>query len=381
VKGNLRLGRLFGISVAVHWSTLLIFAVVGTILAGSVLPQAAPGRPIPLYWGVSTAAATVFLGCLLAHELAHGVVARRRGVAVRSITLWMLGGVSQLEGEPPDPKADLAIAAAGPLTSLAAGVVLGAGYVLARLAEASALVVQLLLWLAMMNVVLAVFNLLPGAPLDGGRILRALLWRRYQDLSRADLAAARAGRTLGLTILWLGVAQVLFVDLVGGIWTMLIGWFLMNAARMETDARLVRQALAELSAAQVMRPVPDRVAAWHTVQACIEQTIAHSWQSLFPVVDEDGGAVGLITTDQLIAIPAQRRGQVSVRDVMTALPAQNVRRPEARAIDLIEIRPIGRLVAVIVDDHHIVGIITVDDFNRMVRRGLLLKTSADPGKR
>ena len=171
--------------------------------------------------------------------------------------------------------------------------------------------------------------------------LRALLWRRYQDLSRADLAAARAGRTLGLTILWLGVAQVLFVDLVGGIWTMLIGWFLMNAARMETDARLVRQALAELSAAQVMRPVPDRVAAWHTVQACIEQTIAHSWQSLFPVVDEDGGAVGLITTDQLIAIPAQRRGQVSVRDVMTALPAQNVRRPEARAIHLIEIRPAG----------------------------------------
>ena len=172
----------------------------------------------------------MFLASLLAHELSHALVARHNGLKVRAITLWMLGGITELEGEPPDAGADLRIAAAGPAASAAAaGVFLGIAEAV-RYAGGSAVVTAALVWLAVMNGLLAVFNMLPGTPLDGGRVLRAVLWRHNDDRRRAEIAAARAGQFLGAGIIGLGVAGLLLWAAWGGLWLMLIGWFLISAA-------------------------------------------------------------------------------------------------------------------------------------------------------
>ncbi|HCU91366.1 MAG TPA: hypothetical protein DHU96_00815, partial [Actinobacteria bacterium] len=233
MKQSIRLGRVGGIPVGVHWSVIVIVGLIAAILGGQVLPQMAPGQSTTAYWAVAIPGALLFVLALLAHELAHAFVARRAGVPVRSITLWALGGVSELGGEPPTARADLRIAAAGPATSLLAGGVFWGLAVLLDLAAGPAIGVAALGWLAIMNVLLAAFNLLPGAPLDGGRILRAALWMHHGDRSRAARTAAGAGRIVGGILVGLGLAELWIWSSLGGLWLMLIGFFLITAASAE----------------------------------------------------------------------------------------------------------------------------------------------------
>ena len=189
---DIPLGRVAGIRVGANWTVAVILVLIAWLLAGSVLPGVARHMSVAVYWTVGGAAAALFLASLLAHELSHALVARHNGLKVRAITLWMLGGITELEGEPPDAGADLRIAVAGPAVSVAAaGVFLGMAQAVGY-AGGPAVVTAGLVWLAVMNGMLAVFNMLPGAPLDGGRVLRALLWRHYGDRRRAEVAAARA---------------------------------------------------------------------------------------------------------------------------------------------------------------------------------------------
>ncbi|WP_157963588.1 site-2 protease family protein [Actinocorallia populi] len=371
----LPLGRVSGIRIGAQWSALFIVGLVGLILATGVLPRADPGRPAGVYWAVAVPVALVFFACLLVHELAHSLVALRRGVRVHSITLWMLGGVSELEDEAPTPQADLAIAAAGPLASFALGVLFGAGTVAAWTLDAPALLVQPLTWLALMNVLLGAFNLLPGAPLDGGRVLRAILWRRYHDLTRADLAAVRAGRSVGLALVVLGAFQLLFTRSGAGLWTMLVGWFLMISAKAEGTARLVRDSLRDVRVGEVMNPAPDLAPDRQEVGDFLRGTVAFSRQNVFPVVDVAGSPVGAVHADVLTALPEDRRA-ARVRDHMTALPDRNVLAPDAPAAELLAVRPVEReLVAVVVGDGRVVGMITTTDLSVAYRRGLLLHPS------
>ncbi len=193
-----------------------------------------PHQSAVLYWTVAAAGSVLFVAALAAHEIAPAIVARHWGVQVRSVTLWMLGGIAELEGEPPTARAYLQIAIAGPAASLAAGTVFGGAAALARSVHSPAVVTAALAWLAVMNVVLAVFNLLPGAPLDGGRILRGLLWKRYGDRQRASRAAARSGQAVGIGMGVIGLLwQVVSRDVIDGLWLMLIGWFVDTMARAE----------------------------------------------------------------------------------------------------------------------------------------------------
>jgi len=218
-------GRVAGIPVGASWSAIVTLAVIVDLLAVSALPAAVPRQPEALYWGVGAVAAVAFLASLLAHELAHALAARRHGIRVRSVTLWMLGGVTQLDGDLATPRADLQIALAGPAASLLTGVVF-LGVALAVIAAGGPRVAAAAaMCLALMNGVLAAFNLLPGAPLDGGRVLRAVLWHHWADRQRADRGAASAGRAIGAVLAVLGVAEVLLTrDLVGGLWLVLLGW-------------------------------------------------------------------------------------------------------------------------------------------------------------
>jgi Zn-dependent protease len=206
MKQTMPLGRVAGIRIGAHWSVLVMVVLIGWLLGAQVLPGLVSREPAAVYWAVAVPGAVAFLAALLAHELAHSLVARRHGVRVTSITLWALGGVSELGGEPPTARADLLIAAAGPATSLAAGAIFGGLAAAVRAGGGPAIAVAALGWLAVMNVFLAVFNLLPGAPLDGGRILRAALWMRHGDRARAAQSAAAAGRVLGAVLIAAGMA-------------------------------------------------------------------------------------------------------------------------------------------------------------------------------
>ncbi|MBV9412949.1 MAG: site-2 protease family protein [Acidimicrobiia bacterium] len=234
---SVHLGTIRGIRVGLHWSLLIILWLIVASLAGYELPHAAPGHTSTAYWGAAVITAVLFYACLLAHELAHSVVARRRNIEVDGIVLWLLGGVSQLKGDADTADDECRIAIVGPLTS---AVLAGAFFVLSRVAGTSdhaSLLAAVFGWLGWLNGVLALFNMVPAFPLDGGRVLRSLLWYRTDDKRRSTRTAAIIGRGFGIVLI--GVGVVAFVRGGGsfnGAWLAMIGWFLTTASRSEVQS-------------------------------------------------------------------------------------------------------------------------------------------------
>jgi Zn-dependent protease len=377
VRQSLRLGRVAGIPVGAHWTVAVILVIIVDLLGASVLPAAFPRQPAAVYWAVAIAGGVVFLASLLAHELAHALVARRNGVSVRSVTLWMLGGVTQLDGEPVGPGAELRIALAGPATSLlAAGVFAGAASATSY-AAGPRVAVAALTWLALMNGVLAVFNLLPGMPLDGGRVLRAALWRRWGDRRRADRGAAVAGRVIGVGIGGLGVAELLFGGFVQGLWLMLIGWFMASAAATQENASAAAAALEGVRVADVMTPDPDLAPGWATVADFIHSLSARPAQAAFPVTAFDGTLAGIVTLGQLGRIPWARRPEVRLSQVALPVPPEYRTAPDDPAVRLLG-RPAlgGEVAAVVLTGDRIVGLVTVADLRQTIRWRTLAEARA-----
>ncbi|WP_026410871.1 site-2 protease family protein [Actinomadura oligospora] len=373
MKQNVRLGTIAGIPVGLHWSVLVIMTLITGGLAYGALPPVRPGLPTALYLLTALLIASVFFGCLVAHELAHCVIALRSGIRVKRITLWMLGGLSEFEAEAPTPRSDLAIAIAGPATSLLLGLLAGVGAVLADAWHAPKLVGFSLGWLAVTNLLLGVFNLLPGAPLDGGRVLRALLWRHYGDRARADKAATGAGRLIGAALMGLGVVQVLFAG-VAGLWLMLLGWFLMRASEAEEAFREVKELLHGLTAADVMTSRPEVAAAWNTVADFTRRVVDDSRQSAFPVVDADGRPVGVVDLRLLDRLLASGPAASRVGAVAADVPPEYRVAPSAPAMELLGRRPlIGGVLALAIEDGHLLGMVTVDDIDRAIRRQRLTR--------
>jgi Zn-dependent protease len=376
MRQSLRLGRVAGIPIGINWSVFVILLLIADIVAGNVLPRADHGRSAGLYWAVAVPTAALFLASLLAHEAAHAVVARRRGVGVRSITLWMLGGVAQLDGEPPSARADFAIAAAGPLTSLAAGAVLALSAEAAASVGTPAVIVAALAWTGATNALLAVFNLLPGAPLDGGRILRALVWMRSGDRARADRAATGSGQVVGAALSGAGLAQLIVLGQTGGLWLAFIGWFLMWAAGMEAKSRVIREAAAGVPVSDLMIREPDCAPAWRPIGEFIAAVAMRSRQSVFPVIGLDGEPRGVVTLDRLSRIPAARTGG-RVDSVALALPAEYTAAAEDPASSLIDRRPLaGALLAVVVTNGRVAGMVTAEDLGRLVQQSMLRERAA-----
>ena len=368
MKQSVRLGRVAGIAVGAHWSVAVILVIIAELLAVSVLPGAFPHQSAGLYWVVAGAAAVVFLASLLAHELAHALVARRNGVGVRSITLWMLGGVAELDGDPPSAGADLRIALAGPAASLVAGLVLfGAGAAIGA-AGGPGVAVAAATWLAVMNGVLAVFNLLPGAPLDGGRVLRAALWRHYGDRGRAGRGAARAGRVLGAVMIGFGIGELLAFRSLGGLWLMLIGWFLITAAAAEEKAAAAKTALAGVRVADVMTADPELAGGWETVGEFIGRAAARSRQDAFPVVGPGGDLAGVVLASQLARVPAGDRARLRLDQVALAVPPGYRAAPDDPAGPLLTRRPLGgQVAAVVLDGGRVMGLVMVGDLRRALQ--------------
>lgn len=308
LNGSVSLGRWVGISVRVHWSALLIAVLLGTGLSQS------------LGWGVASVGIVAFLGSILAHEFSHALVARRFGVGTRSIELWALGGMARLDREAPTPRAEGWIAAAGPLASLFVGLVaLGVWFALGARGIgliAATNILTLLGWLGLINLVLAGFNMLPGAPLDGGRVVRAVRWSRHGDRFRATREAARAGGALG----WIMGG--------GGLWMMLNGY--PGVFVMLTGVFIALNAKAEyLGSYMVERLDHDQLntMAWFGLATASDQTDVDTmlWErermgpiEMAVVTDAAGTAVGVVTEDQLWDVPEAQRPLTTLRSVMTS---------------------------------------------------------------
>jgi len=377
MKQSVRLGRVAGIPVEAHWSVAVILVIIAELAAVSVLPAAFPHEPVVLYWAVAAVAAVLFLASLAGHELAHAVVARHNGVGVKSITLWMLGGVAELETDPPNPGADLRIALAGPAMSLTIGGILyGAGAGISA-AGGPGVVAAAATWLGVMNSMLAVFNLLPGAPLDGGRVLRAVLWRRYGDRERAERGAARGGQVLGAVIISLGTAELLVMRSLGGLWLMLIGWFLISAAAAEEKAAAAKATLAGVRVADVMTPHPDLAPGWSTVEEFIERVAAGSRQDAFPVVGFDGALTGVVVASRLARIAAGDRARLRLDQVSLTVPSGYRAAPDDPASPLLSRRPLGgEVAAVVLSDGQVTGMVTLSDLRQALRWRGLARTRA-----
>ena len=345
-----------------------MLALFATMLAASELPSTAPGYPAAAYWAVALLLAGVFLASILAHELAHAAVAQRRGVAVDSITLWLLGGVAALHEQARDPAAELHIALAGPAASLAIG--LASGIVAAALAAVGApgLLVGAFVWLATVSVVLAVFNLLPGAPLDGGRVLTAVLWRRSGDERAARRRAARIGQVLGQVLIGLGILDVFVGAGVGGLWLVLLGWFLTSAARGEERQLELTGALTDVLVADVMTPRPVVARHGSSITELVARQGVHSRGSSFPIVDDSGHVTGLVTYRRVRAVPPERWASTSVDEV--GLPGDELwtATPDEKLLDVLARGQGGDGRIVVLDDGKVVGIVSPVDVTQAIQR-------------
>jgi Zn-dependent protease len=337
---------------------------VATGLAGNSLPSNAPGYAGWAYGAAGALTAVAFLAAILAHELGHAVVARRQGLAVDGITLWALGGVTRIDGEAASPAEELRISGIGPLVSLILGLGLGGlGLALGALGW-SPLIAAALGWLGAINVILAVFNVLPGAPLDGGRLLHAALWRRYGDPLRATETVSRAGWVLGLVLVALGFVGFA-VNGIGGLWLALVGWFLMSASRAEQSQARLRHSLQDLRAADIMTPDPVGGPGWLTVQAFIDDYARARHPGAFPIDEWQRGLAGLVTVKQLGSVPREQRGFRRVAEIAWPLARIPLVRPEQPALEVARLMaegPSGR--ALVMDGDRLLGIIAPSDLTR-----------------
>ncbi len=232
MRPTIRLGKISGIDIGLHWSILAIGFVLMSVLTGTVLPGLVPGLSGAAYFMAALATSILFLGSIVAHELGHSIVAQRNDVAVRGITLFALGGVASLERDPDDPGAAARIALAGPAVSVAIGVASLALSGLVGSLGFGALTAAAFTWLGIINLALAAFNMIPALPLDGGRVLQAVLWKRSGERHQATISAANLGRWFGWAIIAFGLWQ--FTQTGTGLWTALIGWFVVMSAKAES---------------------------------------------------------------------------------------------------------------------------------------------------
>ncbi|MFE1932837.1 site-2 protease family protein [Streptomyces sp. NPDC059474] len=378
MNGSVRVGHVLGVPLRMHWSVPVLIIVLAYGLGHQTLPAWTPGRSATAYALASVVGAVLLMGSLLMHEAAHAVAARRKGVSVEDVTLWALGGMTKM-GRPRTAGVAFWVAVIGPLTSLViGGVALGAGIGLHTL-TGWGVPTAVLIWLGWANLLLGVFNLLPAAPLDGGRVVQAAIWWRTGDRERADRAAGRSGQILGVALIAIGWISFVRGN-TGGLWLSLIGLFMVIIANAERQRAGVNTALRGVRVADAMSAPVAAGADWLTVERFIDDVAAHARHSVMPLLDFEGQPSGAVRLRVLAAVPAEARGTQRVRDVATPLSRCTVAEPGELLSEVLErARPGGGGMPVLVVDHgQLEGIITMHDVNRLFQLHGLGITSAPP---
>ena len=312
-KHSISLGRIFGIEVDLDSSWFLVFGLLTWILAVSYYPGEFRNWSHGQYWLMGAITSILLFGSVLVHELGHSVVAMHYGIPVPRITLFIFGGVAQIAQEPESALSEFWIAIAGPVVSLVLAVFFGE---LATVFAGVPMLLALAKYLALLNLVLAIFNLVPGFPLDGGRIFRAILWGITHSFQRATTIAAVVGQGFGYFFIFTGVWMVLSGNIFNGIWIAFIGWFLESAAKSQIQMQIVRNMLAGHKVSEIMRRDFAGVSAATTLQELEDQHVLESGRRSF-VVDNNGhGHVGLVTLSAITAVPRSAWRSTTVDQVM-----------------------------------------------------------------
>jgi Zn-dependent protease len=363
LAASIGLGRVAGIEIGINWTWLIVFALVGVTLSASVFPAVHAGLATATYVVMGVVATVLFFGSILLHELGHAVVARREGMEISGITLWVFGGVARFKGMFRSPGAEFRIAVAGPLVSLALGAgLIAAAHFLALPAAAGTVVA----WVGWTNLVLLAFNLLPALPLDGGRILRSALWRLRGDLGWATRVAGGLGRMFGGLMIAFGLVSFVAGGGFGGAWLALIGWFLMGAAAVETRVTLAREALAGLRVSDAMAHQPLVARPDMTLDEFMDDVYAHGRHEAYPVVDGDE-VVGLLAVRGLAGIARERWSEVEVGERMLPLERTLVLDDDEALGDALAAllqSPLRR--AVVVHGARLAGMLSLSDAQRLL---------------
>lgn len=370
--GGLRIGSVFGIDLALHASLLVISILIATSLGFGVLPAWHPEWGAALVWAVALTATVGLFLSILVHELSHALVGRAFGIPVKRITLFLFGGVANMEREPPTPGSELLMALAGPATSFVLGVLLlTGGFALldgtvlpAEAIEQAGAAPTIFLWLGSVNVTLAVFNLVPGFPLDGGRALRAVLWSATGNLRQATRLASWGGQLFGWFLIGCGIAMAFGVRLpvfgtgaLSGLWLVLIGWFLRNAAEGSYQGLVIDETLRQVPIRRLVRPstsvTPDL-----PVSELVSDFLMATDQHAFPVTD-GVRVLGVVSLVDIRKIPREAWERTPVRHIMTEVEALDVDEDGALALRKLAEGSVDQLP---VQDHgHLEGVVRRED--------------------
>lgn len=366
-----KVGRVAGIDVAIHPSWLVIAFLVTYSLAAFQFPRQFPGWTTAQYWMVGGGTALLFFVSVLAHELSHAVVARRFGMVVNGITLFIFGGATELEDEAGRPRDEALIALAGPATSIVIGVALLVAERVVSQDQANAL----LGWLGLINLMLGFFNLIPGFPMDGGRVLRAILWRVRGDRLLATRNAAGVGRILAYVLIGFGVFLALQPGgLFSGVWLALIGWFLVSAAAATEAQAGVERSLRGVRVRDVMEPEPPSVSPNETVGDLVQERLLRGSHRSFLVRHDDGGLAGVVTLGDVRRVAREDWDTARVTDIMTRFAELATVGPEdtvTEALKLLQEREVAQL-PVVVDGRDPVGLLTRGGILRIIEARMKL---------
>ncbi len=368
-RSGFRLGSVLGFEIRVDLSWFVIFFLVFWSLSEGVFPQQLPNATRPTLFVMGLAGTLLFFVSLLIHELSHALVSRAKGIPIEGITLFIFGGMAMTKGEPEAPKDELYIAGVGPVTSL---VLAGLFWIVGRVAVGVGLgpeVAAVAAYLAFINLALAIFNLMPGFPLDGGRVFRAITWLVTGDRDKATRWAVKGGRWLGAGLMVLGGIEALSGAPLSGLWLVFIGWFLRNLAGTSLRQQIIQDVLRGHVVSDLMTPQPDVVSLRLPLSTLVHDHFMRLRYGSYPVVD-GADLVGMITLDDVKRVPRDAWAGTMVSEAMTPLAECVVVAPTTSVESVLhEMGNRGaRARALVIDRGHLVGIISASDIARWIQR-------------
>ncbi len=363
---SVRIFRLFGFEVKIDPSWLILAILITWSLARGLFPAYYKDLSLTSYWWMGVAGTLGLFLAIVFHELSHSLVARRRGLPMKGITLFIFGGVAEMSEEPENPQTELLMAAAGPVSSIILGLFFLAVWLGGRAGGWPVPVIGVLAYLAFINFILAGFNLLPAFPLDGGRILRSLLWRRQGSLRRATRTASRIGSGFGVVLIILGAVNFIGGNFIGGAWWFLIGLFLRSAAQSAYRQVVIRKTLEGEQVERFMNRDPISVPAGATVEELVNDYVYRHHFKMYPVVEGERLA-GCVTTRQIKEVPREEWSKRRVGELVSGCSEENSVSPETDAVTALAVMnrtENGRLL--VVEEGRLVGLITLKDLLRFL---------------
>ncbi len=358
---GITLFRILGFEVHVDLSWLVLAMLVTWSLATGLFPRTEQGLAPALYWWMGSAGALGLFSSILFHEFCHSLVARRFGLPMKGITLFIFGGVAEMNDEPPSPRAEFFMAVAGPVSSILLGLIFYAAAVVTESYANVAGVATVLGYLGAINWVLAVFNLIPAFPLDGGRLLRAGLWHWKKDLRKATRIASRIGSWFGMVLIFLGVVNVLLGNFIGGLWQFMIGMFLRSAAQMSYRQVLYRRQLEGSTVASLMNRSPVTAPPSITVRQFVDEYVLRYHHKMFPV-QEEGGLLGCVATANVRGVPREEWDRKTVSEIMDHCSLDNTVASSADAMQAFsQMGRTGKSRLMVVENGRLVGVIALKD--------------------